>query len=94
MGGDRRVGSIELPTLGHRQQPGVEAGGVPDREKLLWIGAGSALAAQLFWDGQLDVEPAVRGPAVTCSPSFDHRLGQIGILKALFLQEGRYNWTS
>src|SRR5712691_675340 len=75
MGGDRRVGSIELPTLGHRQQPGVEAGGVPDREKLLWIGAGSALAAELFWDGQLDGEPAVRGPAVTGSPSFDHRLG-------------------
>src|SRR5712691_2620591 len=75
MGGDRRVGSIELPTLSHRQQPGVEAGGVPGREKLLWIGAGSALAADLFWDGQLDGEPAVRGPAVTCSPSFDHRLG-------------------
>src|SRR5436853_1886967 len=75
MVGDRRVGSIELPTLGHRQKPGVEAGGVPDREKLLWIGAGSALAAQFFWDGQLDGEPAVRGPAVTCSPSFDHGLG-------------------
>jgi haloacid dehalogenase-like hydrolase len=35
MGGDRRVGSIELPTPGHRQQPGVEAGGVAEREKLL-----------------------------------------------------------
>src|SRR5437879_12205458 len=64
MGGDRRVGSLELPTPGHRQQPGVEAGGGPDRETLFWIGAGSALAAELFWDGQLDGEPAVRGPAV------------------------------
>ena len=69
MGGDRRVGSSELPTLGHRQQPGVEASGVPDREKLLGIGAGSALTAQFFWNGQLDGEPAVRGPAVTCSSS-------------------------
>src|SRR6266404_2580360 len=75
MGGDRRVGSIELPTLGHRQQPGVKAGGVPDREKLLWIGAESTLAAQFFWDGQLDGEPAVGGPPVTCSPSFNHRFG-------------------
>ena len=50
MGGDSAAGSIGLPALGHRQQPGVEAGGVPDREKLLWVGAGSALTAELFWD--------------------------------------------
>jgi hypothetical protein len=29
LGGYGRVGSIELRTPGHRQQPGVEAGGVP-----------------------------------------------------------------
>ena len=75
LGGDRRVGSIELPTLGHRQQTAVEAGSVSDREKLLWIGPGPVLAAQCFGDGQLHGETAVRGPAATRSPSFNHRLG-------------------
>ena len=36
----------------------MEAGGVADREELLWIRAGSAIATELFWDGQLDGEPA------------------------------------
>jgi len=31
----------------------------------------------VFWDGELDGEPAVRAPAVTCPPSFDHRLSCI-----------------
>jgi len=50
LGGNRRARGIELSTLSDRQQPGVEAGGVPDREELLRIGAGSVLPAELSWD--------------------------------------------
>src|SRR2546425_1697373 len=73
--GDARVGGIELPTLGHRQQRGLEAGSVPDGEQLLWIGTRPALAAHLPRDGQVYRESPVGRPAMAGSPSFNRRLG-------------------
>jgi len=67
-----RVGTSRLPTPGHRQQRREEAGGVR-REELLWIGAGSAVAAQFFGDGQLDGQrPSEEGRDLL--PPIYHRL--------------------
>ena len=42
--GDARLRCIRVPAAGHAQQAGFEAGCVADGEKLLGIGAGSAVA--------------------------------------------------
>ena len=46
-------------------------------EQLLRIGAGAARAAHTFGDGQLDVEPAIGGPAVPLASTSDHCLGGV-----------------
>src|SRR5438445_4744654 len=67
--GDLRVGRIELPTLGHRQQRGLEAGGVPDGEQLRWMGTRPALASHFPGDRPLHREPPVGRPARAGSSS-------------------------
>src|SRR5260370_960650 len=75
--GDGRVGGVEFTTARQGQEGGLKAGGVPDGEQLLWIGPRPALAAHFPGNGERNGQPPVGRPAMSCSPSLDHRLGGI-----------------
>jgi hypothetical protein len=76
-GGDRGVAGIQLAALGHRQQRRLETGAEADREQLLGVGAGTALAAHVLGDRQLELQAAVGGAAVAGPAAFGDRLGGV-----------------
>src|SRR6266568_9644393 len=74
---DARVRGVKLAPPRYSHERRLKAGGVADCEQLLGIGTGTARATHLDWDGQIDVQPAIGGPAVSLASAFDHRLGGI-----------------
>src|SRR6185436_13545241 len=76
-GSDQGVAGIKLAAPRHAQQRRLEAGRVADREQLLGVGTGAALAAHVLGHRQLDVQTAVGGAAVARPAALHGRLGGV-----------------